>query len=102
MTTDKTNGPGFATATKPVTLHCIAFGALFEPDADGTAGGNAAMSLAAKPLHHRRHGLPILGDRYGQSVLLQALHRHPGAKTGQLQTAFTTIMDDGIAIIMVK
>ena len=44
LTTNSTS-PGFATATKPVIIQCIAFGALFEPDADGAAGGNAAMSL---------------------------------------------------------
>ena len=31
---DTSAGPGFARANQPVTIHCLAFGAIFEPDAD--------------------------------------------------------------------
>ena len=87
LTTDTVNGPGFATPTKSVILHCIAFGALFEPDASGSRRHHGHV-FAAKPFDHRRHRFPILGDRYHQSVLLQDLHRHLGAKTIQAANGF--------------
>jgi hypothetical protein len=40
--------PGFATNTKPVTIHCIAFGSLFDPaytDAATVAARNKALGL---------------------------------------------------------
>src|SRR5579884_971932 len=43
--TDTTNGPGFATPTKPVIVHCLAFGAVFEPTAAGSEASNAMALL---------------------------------------------------------
>src|SRR5262249_43162325 len=36
LETDTINGPGFSTPAKPLILHCIAFGAVFEPTASGS------------------------------------------------------------------
>jgi hypothetical protein len=100
--TTNTSSPGFATPTKPVILHCIAFGALFEPDADGTAGGNAAMSLLQSLSAIGGTGFPTsvtdTSSPYYYKICIGTLAQ----RQASLQAAFTTIMDDGIAIIMVK
>src|SRR5262249_28912844 len=41
LPTDTTNGPGFSTPTSPVTVHCVAFGHVFETTASGTEAANA-------------------------------------------------------------
>src|SRR5262249_44736325 len=45
LTTDTNAGPGFATPGKPVIIHCIAFGSVFENVAAPTAEGRAALNL---------------------------------------------------------
>src|SRR5262249_10485528 len=45
LTPDPTTGPGFATPPRPVILHCIAFGAVFEPTAQGSEPANALSFL---------------------------------------------------------
>jgi hypothetical protein len=101
LTTDATNGPGFATPTKPVILHCIAFGALFEPDASGTEGSDA-MSLLQSLSAIGGTGFPSsvtdTSSPYYYKICIGTLAQ----RQAKLQTAFTTIMDDGIAIILVK
>ncbi len=102
LTTDTTNGPGFATTTKPVILHCIAFGALFQPDADGTAGGNAAMSLLQSLSTLGGTGFPSSVTDTSSPYYYKLCIGTLAQRQSKLQTAFTTIMDDGISIIMVK
>ena len=102
LTTDMTNGPGFATTTKPVIIHCIAFGALFMPDANGGAGGNQAMSLLQHLSAIGGTGFPAsvtdTGSPYYYKLCIGTLAK----RQAKLQTAFTKIMDDGVAIIMIK
>jgi hypothetical protein len=102
LVTDSTNGPGFATATKPVYIHCIAFGALFEPDANGAAGGNQAMALLQSISAIGNTGFPAsvtdTGSKYYYKLCIGTL----AERQQKLQAAFTTIMDDGVAIIMVQ
>jgi Flp pilus assembly protein TadG len=101
LTTDNTNGPGFATSTKPVTLHCIAFGALFEPDASGTEG-TTAMTLLQNLSTVGGTGFPSsvtdTTSPYYYKICIGTLAQ----RQAKLQTAFTTIMDNGVAIILVK
>jgi Flp pilus assembly protein TadG len=101
LTTDQTNGPGFATHTKPVIVHCIAFGALFEPDASGT-DGTSAMTLLQNLSAIGGTGFPSsvtdTSSPYYYKICIGTLAQ----RQAKLQAAFTTIMDDGIAIIMVK
>ena len=42
---DAVNGPGFARPNTPVTVHCLAFGAIFEPDASTGDTGRAVDLL---------------------------------------------------------
>jgi hypothetical protein len=102
LTTDTTNGPGFATPTKPVTLHCIAFGALFVPDANGAAGGNQAMSLLQSLSAIGNTGFPASVTDTGSPYYYKLCIGTLAQRQAKLQTAFTTIMDDGISVIMVK
>jgi hypothetical protein len=100
QTTDMTNGPGFATPTKPVTLHCIAFGALFEPDAAGTEG-TTAMTLLQNLSAIGGTGFPSsvtdTSSPYYYKICIGTLAQ----RQAKLQAAFSQMMDDGIAIIMV-
>ncbi|HWY85863.1 MAG TPA: hypothetical protein VNX28_04010, partial [Gemmataceae bacterium] len=102
LTTDNSNGPGFATPTKPVIIHCIAFGALFEPDANGAAGGNAAMSLLQSISTIGGTGFPASVTDTSSPYYYKLCIGTLAERQSKLQTAFTTIMDDGISIIMVK
>ncbi len=101
LTTDNVNGPGFATPSKPVYLHCIAFGALFEPDAQGTEG-TQAMALLQSLSAIGNTGFPTsvtdTTSPYYYKICIGTLAQ----RQSKLQTAFTTIMDDGVAIIMVQ
>ena len=45
LETDTVTGPGFAKPGRPVIIHCIAFGAVFEPTASGTEAANASNLL---------------------------------------------------------
>jgi Flp pilus assembly protein TadG len=102
LTSDSTNGPGFATPTKPVVIHCIAFGALFNTDADGTQGGNQAMSLLQSLSALGGTGFPTSVTDTGSPYYYKLCIGTLAQRQSKLQTAFTTIMDDGISIIMVK
>ena len=89
-------------ATKPVIIHCIAFGALFEPDANGAAGGNQAMSLLQQISAVGGTGFPAsvtdTSSPYYYKLCIGTLPQ----RQSSLQTAFTKIMDDGVSIILVK
>ena len=102
LTTDNVNGPGFATATKPVVIHCIAFGALFEPDANGAAGGNQAMSLLQQISTVGGTGFPTSVTDTSSPYYYKLCIGTLAERQSSLQTAFTKIMDDGISIILVK
>ena len=100
--TTNTGSPGFATPTKPVIIQCIAFGALFEPDANGADGGNAAMSLLQSISAIGGTGFPASVTDTGSPYYYKLCIGTLAQRQSKLQTAFTTIMDDGVAIIMVK
>jgi Flp pilus assembly protein TadG len=102
LTTDSSNGPGFATPTKAVTIHCIAFGALFNQDANGAAGGNQAMALLQNLSALGGTGFPASVTDTGSPYFYKLCVGTLAQRQSKLQTAFTTIMDDGINIIMVK
>lgn len=45
--TDHAQGPGFARPNSPVTIHCLAFGAIFEPDSASDNDDLVAMLQSA-------------------------------------------------------
>ena len=61
---DTASAPGFAQPQRPVQIHCIAFGAVFEPTASGSEQSNAVSFLQcsprlAVPRSPRRQVIPI-------------------------------------------
>jgi hypothetical protein len=96
---DNLNGPGYATAQKPVLIYCIAFGAIFEPTASGgeqtsavsflqnlsTIGGTTFPSSASDPVNGYLWCIGTLSQRQAK-----------------LQQAFVNIMDQTQSIILVK
>ena len=98
QTTSNSPIPGFATTTDPVTIQCIVFGAIFEPDASGpdqadavslmqsisTLGGTVFPSSSTDPTNGYKWCIGTLSQRQAK-----------------LQQAMTTVLDDEISIILV-
>jgi Flp pilus assembly protein TadG len=102
LTTDTTNGPGFSTPSKPVLIQTIAFGALFEPDASGSEGASAVSLLQSLSSIGGNTGFPAsvtdTTSPYYYKICIGTLSQ----RQTKLQNAFTTIIDSGVAIIMVQ
>jgi hypothetical protein len=96
---DTASPPGYAKPQRPVEIHCIAFGAIFESTASGseqgsaiaflqtlsTLGGTTFPSSANDPDNGYKWCIGSLSDRQAK-----------------LQTAFTKILDETESIILVK
>ena len=67
--------PGFSTTSSPVTIQCIVFGAIFEPDAVGFRPVRRRQPDAVD-FDSGKHRFPEHVDRPDQRV--QVVHRHPG------------------------
>jgi hypothetical protein len=102
LTTDTTNGPGFSTPTKPVQIQCIAFGALFEPDASGSEGTSAMSLLQSLSTIGGNTGFPgsvsDTSSPYYYKICIGTLAQ----RQSSLQAAFTKMMDSGVAVILVQ
>jgi Putative Flp pilus-assembly TadE/G-like len=101
LTTDAANGPGFATPTKSVILHTIAFGAVFEPDASGLEGSNA-MTFLQNLSAIGGTGFPTSVNDTSSPYYYKICIGTLAQRQSKLQAAFTTIIDSGISIIMVR
>jgi hypothetical protein len=101
LTTDNANGPGFSTPSKPVIVHCIAFGAIFEPTAqDGQSA--VAMNMMQQISAIGKTGFPssvtATSDPNYYKICIGTLAQ----RQAKLRQAFSLIMDDGISVVMVK
>ncbi len=90
---------GFATPQKPVSIQCIAFGAIFEPAASGSQAASAvsllqSLSTIGGSVFPSSASDPTNGYKWCIGSLSQ--------RQSKLQTAFTTIMDSSISVILVK
>ena len=101
LTTDNTNGPGYATTGKPVTLHCIAFGAIFEPTASGSEASNA-MSLLQQLSAIGGTGFPPSVTATSDPNYFKLCVGTLAQRQSKLRQAFSAIMDDGVSVVMVK
>jgi hypothetical protein len=101
LTTDNSNGPGFATPRKPVVVHCIAFGAIFEPTASGSEATNA-ISLLQQLSSIGGTGFPPSVTATSDPNYYKLCIGTLSERQQKLQQAFSTIMSDGVAIVMVK
>jgi hypothetical protein len=101
LTTDNSTGPGFALPNKPVLIHCIAFGAVFEPTAAGSEA-SSAFAMLQQISQIGGTGFPssvtATGDPNYYKLCIGTLTQ----RQQKLRTAFSKIMDDGISVVMVK
>ena len=96
---DTASPPGYAQPQRPVQIHTLAFGAIFEPTASGSEqasavsllqslssiGGTVFPSSASDPTNGYKWCIGTLSERQSK-----------------LQTAFTKILDETESIILVK
>jgi Flp pilus assembly protein TadG len=98
LTTSNNPIPGFSTPTDPVTIQCIVFGAIFEPDASGASQSDAvalmqAISTLGGTVFPNSSTDPVNGYKWCIGTLAQ--------RQAKMQTAFTTVMDSEVSIILV-
>lgn len=93
--------PGFALPNKSVIIHCVAFGAVFEQSASGTEPDNAIAFLQSLS--------SIGGTSFPSSRTATSDPNFYKICTGtlaerrdKLHTAFSKIMDDGVAVALVR
>ena len=99
LDSDTSGIPGFSTTSKPVLIHCIAFGAIFEPTASGSDSANATnllqqVSTIGSTTFPSSSSDPTNGYKWCIGTLSQ--------RQTKLQTAFTNIMDNTVSIVLVK
>jgi hypothetical protein len=91
--------PGYSTPRKPVLIHCIAFGAIFEPTAVGSDTTQAVallqqVSTIGNTVFPSSASDPTNGYKWCIGTLSQ--------RQAELQQAMTTIMDGTVSIVLVK
>jgi hypothetical protein len=97
--TDLNGLPGYAQARKPVLIHCIAFGSIFEPTASGAEPANAVaflqqLSAIGGTVFPNSATDPQNGYKWCIGTLDQ--------RQVKLRQAFTKIMDGTVSIVLVK
>ncbi|HEV3445887.1 MAG TPA: pilus assembly protein TadG-related protein [Gemmataceae bacterium] len=101
LTTDNSTGPGFALPNKPVLIHCIAFGAIFEPTAAGSEA-SSAFAMLQQLSQIGGTGFPSSVTATGDPNYYKLCIGTLSQRQQKLRTAFSKIMDDGISVVMVK
>jgi hypothetical protein len=91
--------PGYATASKPVLIHTLAFGAVFEPTASGTEASNAVaflqqISTIGGTVFPSSSSDPDNGYKWIIGTLDE--------RKAKLQQAFRNIMDTGNSVSLVR
>jgi hypothetical protein len=90
--------PGFSTTSSPVTIQCIVFGAIFEPDAVGSDQSDAvglmqSISTLGNTVFPSTSTDPTNGYKWCIGTLAQ--------RQQLLQQAFVNAMDKEVSIILV-
>jgi hypothetical protein len=101
LTTDSSNGPGFSTPPKPALIHCLAFGAIFETTATGTEASDA-MSLLQQVSALGKTGFPSSVTATSDPNYYKLCIGTLAQRQAKLRQAFSKIMDDGVAVVLVK
>src|SRR5882762_11778097 len=86
-------------AEQPVVLHCIGFGAVFEPTAQGSEPA-AAMSFLQQLSQIGGTGFPASVTATGDPNYYKLCVGTLSQRQQKLRTAFSKIMDDGISVVM--
>jgi hypothetical protein len=102
LTTDMTQGPGFATPSKPVQLHVICFGAVFEPVASPPTQQGQAFSLCQLLSQVGGTGFPTsvtdtTSPYYYKIVIGTQAQRQNG-----MTQAFLNILDTDVPVSLVQ
>lgn len=98
LETDNATGPGYASARKPVYVHTIAFGAIFEPDASG-GDRNSAVDLLQKISQIGKTTFPS-SDADSSNGYKWCIGTMTERKD-KLRQAISRIADDGVSIILI-
>jgi hypothetical protein len=100
LNTNSSGGlPGFATARMPVTIQTLAFGAIFEPTASGSEASSAVaflqqLSTIGGTVFPSSSTDPTNGYKWCIGTLAQ--------RQAKLQQAFINILEDTVAVVLVK
>jgi hypothetical protein len=88
---------GFATTRKPVLIHCIAFGSLFESSNNSTYKANALQNLAQMEVigNVQKTGATTLASN---KIIVGPFQ----TRIDNLQSAFASIMQDGVAVTLLS
>jgi hypothetical protein len=92
---------GYSTSRKPVIIHCVAFGAVFEPTAAGTDPANA-MTLLRDISTIGRTGFPASVTDTGHPDFYKLCTGTLQQREDKLRQAFSRIMDDGLAVSLIN
>jgi hypothetical protein len=101
LTTGSPDSPGFATTRKPVHLHCVAFGAVFEPDASGSEPANA-MAFLQQLSQIGGTGFPASVTDSGSPYFYKLCTGNLAQRQTKLRQAFSNIMNEEVSISLVK
>jgi hypothetical protein len=101
LETDNSTGPGFSTAARPVIIHCVAFGAVFEPTAAGSEAASA-IALLNSISSLGRTGFPASVTDTSNPNYYKLCIGTLQDRQDKLRQAFTRILDEGVPVIMVK
>jgi Flp pilus assembly protein TadG len=97
---DSASPAGYSTTTKPVVIHCIAFGSLFDPSNSSTYKTNALNLLQ----NFQYIGGQAGGEQPSPSTPLASYKIIVGPysqRIQNLQQAFRTIMQDGVQVSLI-
>ena len=97
--TDNSNGPGFSTPRKPLLIHTIAFGAVFEPNASGS-DPDRAVDLLQKISTIGRTNFP--GSPSDAANGYKWCIGDLDERKNKLRQAFSKIMDDGVSVAIIE
>lgn len=88
---------GFSTTRKPVLVHCIAFGSLFEPSNSSSNKTNALSNLAA---------LEVIGKVQSSGATMLASNKiivgDFNTRINNMQSALSSIMQDGVQVTLIS
>ena len=94
---DTASPPGYSSTRKPVYIHCIAFGSMFEPS-NGNPNAAAALTLLQNIQY-------IGGTQASASTALpsyKVIIGTPQQRMDNLRQAFSTIMQDGVQVSLIR
>jgi hypothetical protein len=94
---DTAGAPGYSTSRKPVAIHCLAFGTLFEPttnDPDKASALNLLQTIQYKGQTQASPSTPL--EDYKRIV------GTANERIDKLRDAFRSIMQDGVQVSLIE